>query len=608
MNLLDLRDDVMDFTTDYLPGKKLTKQLFSKKQEKQIQPSSPRIKVILNPKNESYEYLDEHSRKLIKKTINFFESRGKAKLKEDDHERNWYADFLAFAKKEKLFATFLTPEGYGAKESRWDTSRNCALNEVLGFYGLAHWYTWQVTILGLGPIWISDNEIVKKRAATLLKKGGIFAFGLSEKEHGADIYASDMYLEKQNDGSYLANGGKYYIGNGNKAALVSTFGKLKDTDEYVFFVVDSQHEKYELVKNVVSSQNYVAEYRLNDYPIQEEDILAKGSKAWDMALNTINVGKFNLGWASIGICSHAFYEAINHASKRRLFDHYVTDFVHIKQLFTDAYARLSAMKLFAKRAVDYMRIAGENDRRYLLFTPMVKMKVTTQGEEVMNLLWDIIAAKGFEKDMYFEMAVKDIRALPKLEGTVHVNMALILKFMANYFFKPGEFPDVPEMHEANNDDFLFNQGPTKGLGKTQFHDYRKVYRQVDLPNVNIFKRQIRLLKFLLVAGKPTDEQSKDFDLLLNLGELFSLVVYGQLILENAKILNIEDDLVDQIFDFMVRDFSKFALQLNQKGSMSMIQQEVTKRMIQRPAACEKRQNNIWENYAYAMKDQFEMNP
>ena len=40
------------------------------------------------------------------------------------------------------------------------------------------------------------------------------------------------------------------------------------------------------------------------------------------------------------------------------------------------------------------------------------MKVTTEGERVIDLLWDVIAAKGFEKDIYFEMAARDIRALP----------------------------------------------------------------------------------------------------------------------------------------------------------------------------------------------------
>ncbi len=564
--------------------------------------------LLLNPKDVQYGHLDEPSRQLVKKTIAFFEQKGKAKLLEDDHDRVWYSDFLNFSKEEKLFATFLTPAQYGEKDCRWDTNRNCAINEVLGFYGLSYWYTWQVTILGLGPIWMSNNEPLKKRTAELLQDGEIFAFGLSEKEHGADIYSSDMDLTVQEDGSYRANGSKYYIGNANEAALVSTFGKFPDSGDYVFFTVNSKHENYELVKNVINSQNYVAEYRLNDYPITESDILAKGRDAWDMALNTVNVGKFNLGWASIGISTHAYYEALNHAASRHLFDHYVTDFVHVQQLFVDAYARLAAMKLFAMRAVDYMRSAGPEDRRYLLFTPMVKMKVTTQGEDVINALWDVIAAKGFEKDMYFEMAARDIRALPKLEGTVHVNMALIIKFMANYFFKPGKYTDPQRMTEPVNDDFLFAQGATKGLGKTRFHDYQKIYNSVNLPNVNIFKKQIRLLKIMLVAGKPNKEQIKDFDFLLNLGELFTLVVYGQLILENAKILQIDEQVVEQIFDVMIRDFSKYSLQLYTKGCTNFIQQKICKRMVKRPVVDKERFDHVWETYVYSMKDQYEMNP
>ncbi len=137
--------------------------------------------------------------------------------------------------------------------------------------------------------------------------------------------------------------------------------------------------------------------------------------------------------------------------------------------------------------------------------------------------------------MYFEMAARDIRALPKLEGTVHVNMALIIKFMGN------------------------------------------------------------------------KEQIKDFDFLLNLGELFTLVVYGQLILENAKLLNIDDKVIDQIFDVMIRDFSKFALQLYTKGSATLLQQNICKWMIKRPVVDGERFKYVWESYVYSMKDQYEMN-
>lgn len=562
---------------------------------------------LLNPKTKSYEHLDETSRQIMLKTIDFFEKKGKIKLKNDDHERVWYKDFLDFIKENKIFYTLLTPAPYGEKDCRWDTARNCDFNEILGFYGLPYWYTWQVSILGLGPIWMSQNEAVKKKTAQLLKEGAIFAFGLSEKEHGADLYSSEMTLTEIGVGQYRADGGKYYIGNANEAGLVSTFGKMADSDEFVFFAVNSKHPNYECIKNVVNSQNYVAQYALHSYPVTDSDILSRGQHAWDSSLNTINVGKFNLGWASIGICTHAFYEAIRHAANRRLFNHYVTDFPHVKQLFTDAFSRLSAMRLFASRASDYMRSASPSDRRYLLYNPMVKMKVTTQGEEVINLLWDVIAAKGFEKDTFFEMAARDIRALPKLEGTVHVNMALIIKFMPNYFFNPDVFPEIPGRTDPVNDDFLFNQGLTKGLGKIRFHDYSLSYNRLNLPNIEIFKSQIEIFKTFLATATPSAEQAKDIDFLLIVGELFTLVAYGQLILENAALNKVENDLIDQIFDFMIRDFSKFALQLYSKTSSTEKQMEICLQMIKKPVINPERFEKIWNNYAYALKEAYQMN-
>ncbi|NNM52956.1 MAG: acyl-CoA dehydrogenase [Pseudomonadales bacterium] len=566
--------------------------------------------ILLNPRRLDRHYPDARSQEVMRKTVAFFEKKGLNRLKDDFNQAVWYADFLEFIKEEGIFSTMMTPQSQGkeGEQARWDTWRICEFAEILGFYGLPYWYTYQVSVLGLGPIWMSKNKVAQAKAKKLLDEGHIFAFGLSEKEHGADIYASDMVLTSLGDGNYQASGGKYYIGNANKAGMVSTFGKMADSGDYVFFAVDSQHPRYELVKNVVYSQNYVAEYRLHEYPVTENDILARGDEAWNAALNTVNVGKYNLGWASIGMCTHAFYEAIDHASQRQLYGMHVTDFPHIQQLFNDAFARLLAMKLFALRAADYMKAASPEDRRYLLFNPMVKMKVTTQGEEVINLLWDVIAAKGFEKDRYFSMAAVEIRALPKLEGTVHVNMALIIKFMANYFFAPGSYPEVPRRDEGSDDGFLFAQGPTKGLGKIKFHDYQEVYDSYDLPNIHVFKEQLTLFKQMAMIAPPSAEQSKDIDYLLTAGEMFTLVVYGHLILENARIYELKDDIIDQIFDFMVRDFSKFALQLYSKPSSTPEQMQQCLKMIKKPATNTQRVQAVWNDYVLAMKDQYAMQP
>jgi len=563
--------------------------------------------ILINPNHLNRQYSDQRSQEIMEKTVAFFESKGKRKLKEDDHERVWYADFLDFVKEEKIFYTLLTPERYGKGETRWDTWRNCEFNEILGFYGLAYWYTWQVTILGLGPIWMSDNDELKEKAAKFLEDGEIFAFGLSEQTHGADVYSTAMELILEGGGEFKANGEKYYIGNANQARMISTFGKLKEGGDYTFFVVDSQHENFECIQNVTNSQNYVAQFALKEYPVSEGEILSMGKDAWNTALNTVNVGKYNLGWASIGICTHALYEAITHASNRRLYDMYVTDFPHVKKMFTDAYCRLVSMKLFTLRVADYQRIASLEDRRYLLYNALVKMKVTTQGEEVINLLWDVIAAKGFEKDTYFEMAARDIRALPKLEGTVHVNIALIVKFMRNYLFFPTDYPDVPLCNGPEDDEFLFNQGPAKGLGKIKFHNWRPVFKCWNLPNVNLFQEQIGAFRKMLAFSSPNKDQQKDVDFLLAVGEIFSLIAYGQLILENALIHEINEDLVNQIFDVMVRDFSMYALELHNKTSTKPRQMKHCLKMIRKPIADQDQYHDVWEEHVHALNGVYEMN-
>ncbi|OXM64537.1 acyl-CoA dehydrogenase [Amycolatopsis vastitatis] len=568
--------------------------------------------MLLNPREYDPAHFDAETRRLLRATIDWFEQRGKAKLTEDYHNRTFYADFIEFAGKEGLFSTFLTPAANagGHPDKRWDTSRVAALSEILGFYGLNYWYPWQVTILGLGPVWQSGNDVARKRAADALDAGGVGAFGLSEKDHGADIYSSDMVLTKDGDG-YRATGSKYYIGNGNCARTVSVFGRIDGVEgpgQYVFFYADSEHPNYHVVKNVVPSQMYVAEFRLEDYPVHADDILHVGAEAFSAALNTVNIGKFNLCFGGIGMATHSLYEAITHAHNRVLYGKPVTDFPHVRREFVEAYARLTAMKLFSDRAVDYFRSAGPDDRRYLLFNPITKMKVTTEAQKVIGLVADVVAAKGFEADTYLAMSKNDIDGLPKLEGTVAVNLALIAKFMPNYLFAPQEYAPVPTRTDAADDEFLFRQGPARGLSKVRFHDWKTAYAEAaHIPNVALFTEQAGALVKLLTEAAPDEAQQADLDFGLALTELFTLVVYGQLILEQARITGLDDEVVDQIFAVLVQDFSVAAVDLNGKASSTEAQQAIALAALRKPVVDAERFENVWARVR-ALSGVYAMNP
>ncbi|MUL76278.1 acyl-CoA dehydrogenase family protein [Mycolicibacterium sp. CBMA 226] len=571
--------------------------------------------LLLNPNDFDPQQLDPETRRQLLALIDWFEERGKTRLLQDDLDATWVADFLDFIKRERVFATFLTPSEFadGDPNKRWDTSRNAVLSEILGFYGLAYWYAEQVTILGLGPIWQSDNIKAKERAAAQLEAGGVMAFALSEREHGADIYNTDMLLTPTTDEGvvFRASGEKYYIGNGNVAGMVSVFSRRTDIDGpdgYVWFVADSGHENYQLIDNVVHGQMFVSTFRLNDYPVHEEDILCTGPEAFSAALNTVNVGKFNLCSGSIGMCEHAFYEAITHANNRILYGNPVTDFPHVRASFVDVYARLIAMKLFSNRAIDYFRSAGLDDRRYLLFNPVTKSKVTSEGERVITLLWDVLAAKGFEKNTYFSEVNRLIGALPRLEGTVHVNVAQILKFMPNYMFNPASYPQIGTRDDAADDVFFWAQGPARGASKVQFADWAPVYEQnLEVPNVARFYEQVQAFKDLLLTAAPDADQQRDLDFVLVVGHLFTLVVYGQLILEQAELIGLDRDLLDQIFDFQIRDFSSYAVALHGKPSSTVAQQEWALSAIRKPVADAGRFDRVWEQVA-SYDGAYEMRP
>ena len=159
------------------------------------------------------------------------------------------------------------------------------------------------------------------------------------------------------------------------------------------------------------------------------------------------------------MAEHCFYETVTQAEGRVLFGKRVTEFGQVRRILSEAYARLLAAKLYGARAVDYVRSASREDRRYLLYTPINKMQVTTEGERIVRLLAEVISAKGFERDTYFESAKNIIDGLPKLEGTVHVNRALALKFLPNYLFGTDGARARPVRRDAGRRRVPLRPGP-----------------------------------------------------------------------------------------------------------------------------------------------------
>ena len=259
--------------------------------------------------------------------------------------------------------------------------------------------------------------------------------------------------------------------------------------------------------------------------------------------------------------------------------------------------------------------------------------------------------------MYYPVGAVAMMGLPRLEGTVHVNMALALKFLQSYLFsptdpslallaarRPGQPSRVPDAafvpafkasraairalrpvvggrvlaakspalparrRDSADDTFLWNQGPAQGLGKVVFHDWRAVYAEfAHLPNVKILLEQIDAFQALLGTTALSKAQMRDLDLLLVVGDLFTTVAYGDLILQQAKLDGTATDLVDSIFEVLVGDVSAYALTLTRKSSLTSAQAKAALAILRRPAFDDERTARVWAE-ARATAGTYEMKP
>jgi acyl-CoA dehydrogenase len=524
-----------------------------------------------------------------RKLAEFFEKKGLQAVKDEDRREQWYGDWIDYQAEHRLYASVLSPKSYSTLGFQFDLLKLTRFLEVFAYFSPAHGYSLQVTFLGLFSILMGKNPALKREAIAILESGGVLAFGVSEKSHGSDVLANEFTLERIRPGHLLANGEKYYIGNTNIAEMISILGRMEDkrrrSPPVVFALRPKQSKAFgpaRKIRTFAIRSAFVGEFEVKNHELPESDLIAEGREAWDAVLGTVALGRFFLGFGSIGICERALEESIAHLTGRILFGKPVIEMPHIGLATAQAYARLTAMKLYAYRALDYVHSACEADRRYLLFTVVQKAKVSTEGVKVMALLSECVNAKGFEADTYFEMALRDAQIIPGLEGSTHVNLSIAAQFAGKYFdgFDSG-LADPKSLiagEIAPGENSYLMEARAGGIGAVAFADFLSAFAPLKaVANVRLFIRQSKAFS----AYCPR-HPAADITISLSIGQCLATIAYAQLIAENAERLKIPASMISVIFHLLVNDLNNSALSLASSSRLDAASRTIVKGMIRIP--------------------------
>ncbi|WP_460729696.1 acyl-CoA dehydrogenase family protein [Nocardia heshunensis] len=483
----------------------------------------------------------------------WFTELGADALLKSEIQRQYPVNFLDFLGQSRLLVDSLVPTQLSNNPSGWHPYSIAALSEHLAFCSFTHWLMWHVTNLSVLPVWMSDNEHVRRAYVDELSQGIVGSFGMSERTAGADWRATAMRVLEDSTG-YVASGRKDYTGNANVSTIITTFAR-KDSGgdrDYLLFRASSRNPGFTLLGNSVAEQMYVAEFELDSYKVSENDVISRGPQAFADAVNTINIGKFNLATAAVGLASRALIETYRHTCSRQIFGRKVSEFGQNSMAMERAAIRLVAMKAYTARCVDHMTSANSDDNRYVVLNSIAKVKVTEDATAVVHSLSDVISAKAFEADSVFRVIQKFVEYLPRLEGTKYVNLMQSIR-AAKGFFNPStpEFRSPRRtLHAGESPAYLLTRRTLGGIEGVSFAPWSEALGKIDhLPSAKSFGHLLEQLK----PHFDVDIDQKDQRKVLALGELFAHAVYGSIIAEYAAIES-DDEIWSAVFSILLEDF------------------------------------------------------
>ncbi|CUU11039.1 hypothetical protein GBSOP10_10935 [Armatimonadetes bacterium GBS] len=324
------------------------------------------------------------------------------------------------------------------------------------------------TSVGSLPILLFGTESQAQQYLPLLTRGELIgAYALTEPEAGSDALSARTRAERH-DQHYLLNGNKIWITNAGFADLFIVFAKV-DGERFTAFLVPRsapgfivEREEHKLGLHGSSTCRIV----LEQVPVPVENRLGEEGQGAYVALYTLNIGRFKIGAAALGIAKEAWRIGYEYAQVRKQFGRPIVEF----DLVWRKLARGQVM-LFVVESALY-RLAGDLERAFAqgyglpydarqgawraasaLFAAecaLIKVAATEMLHQIVDDALQIHGGYGFSEEYPIARLYRDTRVNRIYEGTNEINRLNLVERLL-YMRRKGLWsPNLTEPQDAES--------------------------------------------------------------------------------------------------------------------------------------------------------------
>ena len=297
--------------------------------------------------------------------------------------------------------------------------------------------------IGIKGIILAGTEEQKRLYLPRAATGEWFAsFALTEPEAGSDAQGIRTRAVLGEDGHWVLNGDKIWIGNASFSEVIVAFAQTpverdgKTVDRVTAFILRPDMPGFtrgEPLRKMGARGSNQTELHFRDVRVPPENVLGEVGEGFKLAMRILNSGRQGLSAGAAGGVRHCLRMAADYASQRHQFDRTIAGFELIQ-------GKLAAMAAdaYTAESVAYFTtgLADRGDVDYALESAAAKVWNSEALDRAVDELVQIAGGRGFVKGYPYERMYRDARITRIFEGT---NEVLRLFVGLSGMQGPGEY-------------------------------------------------------------------------------------------------------------------------------------------------------------------------